>query len=64
MYINWYNKINNLSEEEQKNIKYINSAEYFIDLVACLNNKTLIGIDIVYNDYPDVTTEKINALKI
>ena len=63
LYMKWYKNFNNISEEEQKNIKYLDTAEYCIDLVACLNNKTLIGIDIVYNDYPDVATEKINVLK-
>jgi hypothetical protein len=63
LYMKWYKNFNSISEEEQKNIKYLDNAEYCIDLVACLNNKTLIGIDIVYNDYPDVSAEKINALK-
>jgi hypothetical protein len=63
LYMKWYKNFNSISEEEQKNIKYLDNAEYCIDLVVCLNNKTLIGIDIVYNDYPDVAPEKINALK-
>tara|TARA_Y100000992_G_C21259819_1_gene490628 strand:+ start:117 stop:1433 length:1317 start_codon:yes stop_codon:yes gene_type:complete len=54
---------NSITEQEEKELKILCKTDLYIDFVVCLNEKTLIGIDIVYDGYCDVPREKIDMLK-
>jgi hypothetical protein len=54
---------NSITEQEEKELKILCKTDLYIDFVVCLNEKTLIGIDIVYDGYCDVPREKIDLLK-
>ena len=63
IYMNWYKKFNNVEEKFEKECKNINNPITTIDFVVHLKENITLGIDVVYNDFPNIPEEKIELLR-
>ena len=63
IYMNWYKQFNNVEEKFEKECKNINNPITTIDFVVHLKENITLGIDVVYNDFPNIPEEKIELLR-